>query len=123
MEYVWPLALIAVLALGTAIWKAVHLQRIHASTDRLMTRVNARAAEGQWQAAGALVDDRACRVSPVARVVRAGVDVRQESREIQDIDILRMYEIWLRTGSERAARRLREAGIEPNRRFGADTWH
>lgn len=50
-------------------------------------------------------------------------EIRDESREIQDIDILRMYEIWLRTGSERAARKLREAGIEPNRRFGSDTWH
>ncbi len=50
-------------------------------------------------------------------------EIRDESREVQDTDILRMYEIWLKTGSTRAERRLREAGIEPNRRFGADTWH
>jgi len=30
-----------------------------------------------------------------------------------DIDVLRQYEIWLRTGSTRAARRLRAAGIHP----------
>lgn len=29
-------------------------------------------------------------------------------------DILRLYEVWLRTGSERAARALQEAGITPN---------
>lgn len=50
-------------------------------------------------------------------------EIRDESREINDIDVLRMYEIWLKTGSGRAARRLREAGIEPNRRLGIDTRH
>lgn len=50
-------------------------------------------------------------------------EIREDSREVQHVDVLRMYEIWLRTGSRRAARRLREAGIEPNHRFGADTWH
>jgi hypothetical protein len=50
-------------------------------------------------------------------------EIREDSREVHDTDILRMYEVWLKTGSRRAARRLREAGIEPNRRFGADTWH
>lgn len=50
-------------------------------------------------------------------------EIRDESREVNDIDILRMYEIWLRTGSGRAARRLREAGIEPNSRFGIQTRH
>lgn len=50
-------------------------------------------------------------------------EIRDASREVQDADILRMYELWLKTGSVRAARKLREAGIEPNRRFGIDTWH
>jgi hypothetical protein len=31
-----------------------------------------------------------------------------------DIDVLRQYEIWLRTGSTRAADRLRAAGIHPS---------
>ncbi len=31
-----------------------------------------------------------------------------------DIDVLRQYEIWLRTGSTRAADRLRAAGIQPS---------
>jgi hypothetical protein len=31
-----------------------------------------------------------------------------------DIDVLRQYELWLRTGSARAADRLRAAGIQPS---------
>ena len=31
-----------------------------------------------------------------------------------DIDVLRQYEIWLRTGSTRAAERLRAVGIQPS---------
>lgn len=31
-----------------------------------------------------------------------------------DIDVLRSYDVWLRTGSKREARRLRSIGIEPN---------
>ncbi len=38
-------------------------------------------------------------------------------------DILRLYEIWLRTGSKRAARRLREAGIQPNDAATPQTRH
>lgn len=30
-----------------------------------------------------------------------------------DVDVLRVYEVWLRTGSERAAEKLRGLGIEP----------
>lgn len=30
-----------------------------------------------------------------------------------DIDVLRLYEVWVKTGSERAAERLRALGIEP----------
>ncbi len=44
------------------------------------------------------------------------VDVLGEVGEREpagDADILRLYEVWLRTGSERAARRLRELGLEP----------
>lgn len=38
-------------------------------------------------------------------------------------DILRLYEIWLRTGSQRAARRLREAGIQPCEAVTTQTRH
>lgn len=41
----------------------------------------------------------------------------------QDHDILRLYEIWLRTGSRRAELMLRSLGIEPNVAAGIDYRH
>lgn len=38
-------------------------------------------------------------------------------------DILRLYEVWLRTGSNRAARRLREVGIQPSESVTSQTQH
>jgi len=49
-------------------------------------------------------------------------EVSAEARNNTDIDVLRTYEIWLRTGSARAARLLRSKGIEPQPR-GALTHH
>lgn len=34
--------------------------------------------------------------------------------EPNDVDVLRSYDVWLRTGSKREAGRLRSVGIEPN---------
>jgi biopolymer transport protein ExbB len=81
---VYPLVLVAVLALVLIAWKAVHLNRVHRNTDRIMARVNEKAAGGDWESAAALVDPATCRHSPVARVVRAGLDVRHDSREVQE---------------------------------------
>jgi len=79
-----PLLLIAVAALGLAAGKALQLHRVHLSTGRVMAPVGAAAARGDWSACAAAVDDAVCRRSPVARVVRAGLDARGESREIQE---------------------------------------
>ena len=38
----------------------------------------------------------------------AGLD-----KNSSDADVLRLYEVWMRTGSKRARRRLRRLGIEP----------
>lgn len=35
-------------------------------------------------------------------------------------DLLRLYELWVRTGSDRAAKALQEAGIQPNSNFKKD---
>lgn len=53
------------------------------------------------------------------------VDVLAELRSAvnQDIDILRTYELWQRTGSRRAARELRRVGIEPNEAVDGSTRH
>jgi hypothetical protein len=42
-------------------------------------------------------------------------EVRDEASSGTDIDVLRTYEIWISTGSKRAARLLRKRGIEPQR--------
>ncbi|MDX1607025.1 MAG: hypothetical protein R3202_12585 [Candidatus Competibacterales bacterium] len=40
-------------------------------------------------------------------------EVCEQAHFRNDRDILRLYELWLRTGSARAARQLRRVGIEP----------
>ena len=41
-------------------------------------------------------------------------EISEMARENSDEDVLRLYEIWMRTGSRRAARRLRKLGVEPS---------
>jgi hypothetical protein len=50
-------------------------------------------------------------------------DVRSEAGSRPDVDILRTYEVWQRTGSRRAERELRRHGIEPNRAVDGSTKH
>ena len=40
-------------------------------------------------------------------------EVRESARSTNDADVLRLYELWLKTGSGRAERLLREMGIQP----------
>ena len=49
-------------------------------------------------------------------------DIR-DSGKAAAIDVLRLYEVWLRTGSRRAARQLREHGLEPNATLNVATRH
>ena len=50
-------------------------------------------------------------------------EVRDAAKSASDHDLLRLYEVWMKTRSERAARLLREGGIEPNRLLDAETRH
>ena len=62
----------------------------------------------------------------LATKFRDFVDVLAEIRDsgrAAAIDVLRLYEIWLRTGSKRAARLLREHGLELNATLNAATRH
>ena len=64
--------------------------------------------------------------SELAEKFREFVDVLAEIRDSGSsapFDLLRQYELWLRTGSRRAARLLREHGIEPNAALSAVTRH
>jgi hypothetical protein len=49
--------------------------------------------------------------------------IRDSARGADAHDILRLYEVWLKTGSLRAARVLRSLGIEPNASLDATTRH
>jgi len=40
-------------------------------------------------------------------------EIRDGVRHSSDVDLLRTYEVWLRTGSRRAARLLRQHGVTP----------
>jgi hypothetical protein len=62
----------------------------------------------------------------LAEKFREFVDVLAEIRDSGSgaaLDVLRLYEVWLRTGSRRAARLLRGHGIEPNVTLDATTRH
>jgi len=56
-------------------------------------------------------------------MVEALNEVSESSGGQSDRDILRLYEIWLKTGSLRAARVLRSLGIEPSPSLDATTRH
>ena len=50
-------------------------------------------------------------------------EIRDSARAADDHDILRLYEVWLKTRSRRAERLLRSQGIEPNASLDATTRH
>lgn len=50
-------------------------------------------------------------------------DIRTQARAHPEHDVLRLYEIWLRTGSRRAERLLRRLGVEPNATLDSSSRH
>jgi len=50
-------------------------------------------------------------------------DVRDQASTSSDVDVLRLYELWLKTGSKRAARLLRQQGIYPLGATGVVSQH
>jgi hypothetical protein len=63
------------------------------------------------QALAAVFTELAARFQDLVDVLN---EVRDSARGSRDQDILRLYETWLGTGSRRAGRLLRQAGVEPN---------
>ena len=55
--------------------------------------------------------------------VDALADIAQEARVFDERDILRLYELWVKTGSQRAEELLQKLGIEPARGGGSERWH
>jgi hypothetical protein len=50
-------------------------------------------------------------------------EVRDSARSSRDEDVLRLYEAWVKTGSRRAARLLRQAGVQPTLQARAPYQH
>ncbi len=63
----------------------------------------------------------------LARKFQIVVDVLNEvsdgARQSTDIDVLRTYEVWLRTGSKRAAQLLKQNGVVPMLQSGSRNQH
>ncbi len=78
---VWPIFLIAIAAVVIVLYKFIYLQRFHGDTDRFMGEVNDLAAKGDWTACNEIVDRHKGRKWPVIRVIRSGLEARQENRE------------------------------------------
>src|SRR5436309_2011161 len=57
-----------------------------------------------------------------SRFVDVLAEISDQTRPRTEKDLLRMYELWVRTRSERAAKALQEAGILPNETIKKD-WH
>jgi hypothetical protein len=66
------------------------------------------------EALAAIFTELAARFQDLVDVLN---EVRDSARGSRDQDILRLYETWLGTGSRRAGRLLRQAGVEPNAQF------
>ena len=75
---VWPILLLAVVAVLIGLERAWFLKRVHDNTDRTMSEVHNRAENGDWEGCQKLI---AGRRTPVYNVVRAGLLARRESRE------------------------------------------
>ncbi|MCC7259235.1 MAG: hypothetical protein IT486_12795 [Gammaproteobacteria bacterium] len=96
-------------------------EALHRRTVGLDYYVNMGGAAYRSLAAGARATKRSRALAEVFAELAAKfldlVDVLNEVRAsaggLRDDDVLRLYENWLRTGSTRAGRLLREAGVQP----------
>jgi biopolymer transport protein ExbB len=78
---IWPIFLIALAALAIVVIKIIYLNRMSGNTDRIMGKVNELVAQGDWTACEQIVAGHQGKKWPVVRVIRAGLEARNESRE------------------------------------------
>lgn len=97
-----------------------HLRRRRLSTDYV-----ARMGESAYRALEALLSNRGGFAEIYSelgarfeRCVEVVAEVREETRERTDTDIVRLYEDWLTTGSPKVAEQLRRLGVVPVRVTG-----
>ena len=77
----YPIGLLALVALWIVITRIVYLNRINRNTAKYMTEFNRLAAAGDWEECEALVMRHKGQHSPVNHVLEAGVRSRNEERE------------------------------------------
>ena len=82
------------ISMGGSAYAALSQSKQHSKRDRALVRVFAELAQN------------------FPDFVDVLTDLREDARRGQE-DLLRLYEIWTKTGSRRAARLLRSRGIEP----------
>ncbi|MFT5233735.1 MAG: biopolymer transport protein ExbB [Candidatus Krumholzibacteriia bacterium] len=78
---VWPILLIGLAALLLIIYKVIFMNRLHGNTDRLMGEVNTLAAKGDWDGCEKVANTGTGKSGAVGRVIKAGIDAREEERE------------------------------------------
>jgi len=72
------------------------------------------------QAFGGVFTELASKFQSIVDVLN---EVRDSAQSISDERILRLYELWLKTGSQRAARLLGNLGVQPVQQSWADYEH
>lgn len=65
----------------------------------------------RWRAFGDIFDELSVKFIKFVDVL---AEVSEKAHFTNNADILRLYEIWMRTGSKHAERQLRKLGIEPS---------
>ncbi len=78
---VWPIFLIAVLALFLVIYKTIYLHRLHGNTDRIMGEVTELADKGDWAGCEQVINRHKGQKWPVVRMLKAGLAARNEKRQ------------------------------------------
>ncbi|MDP2314063.1 MAG: hypothetical protein Q8P41_14265 [Pseudomonadota bacterium] len=99
-----------------------HLERRHISRDYCV-----RMGETAYRSLERLLDARGGGFAEIfaelaeryPACVEVIAEVRDETRERSDTDIVRLYEEWLTSGSPRVAERLRQLGLVPTRAVGS----
>jgi hypothetical protein len=64
----------------------------------------------RWQVLSEVFEELASKFAVFVDILG---EVSENAHFNRDVDVMRLYEVWLRTGSKRAGRRLQRLGIQP----------
>ncbi len=80
---VYPIALLAVVALLIILYKLIDLSMVGQGTEKFMDRIQDHVFRGEWNRVEAVLEKENGR-SPITKVIREGMKVRDEDRETQE---------------------------------------